>query len=724
MAEQQLPVWNNRGIEPPANLQQDGWQPGVKPPAQYFDWLFNRAYKCLEELQAITETLETNKADAQGLKTLSTTVSSIMDGTAIKKSTINAGEQLVDSTIKSPVNVLRIDGKTIVNLAPLFDSGAWLQASSDTATSTVDILTPNSIRITNNDATKRARYSTPFSVKANTDYTVRVVLTGNARIIVATDDGATLITETTNSQFTFNSGQYTLLRIYMAVNFVAGSATFSDLTVSEGTAAKPFVANVKGLTNPTIVNETNGTSLVIPTTLYAGEYVEQNAKGELVKYRKRNEIVLDDKQTYVHVSGKTGFKQVGINNLVTDKTTATYDSSLIAVKYNGSILKTATITELNAESNVIYLYGKDLRLSIANVDSGWGDSYTPTADEMKAYFLGWKMYDSSGGTDLNSGAPLYNGTGTKSWQRYAEGNTKFLGATTIVPTTMTVISPVWQPHRFSYELTAHVQEVIQPYSDLTLEKGDNTVKVYAGRIVNEYNKPYRYVASGYDRYEINTLSQSPTKYNIKKLHKVYENSKLSGGWVFELTAAGYERGIRNTPLHDPATAYTVDYDPLYEWQVTAPIDSVQLQYFETLQAATNELVHDVAKQQDTMRRMLEDVVNEGEGLRGFNLTTINMTDGYVVVTKDRSGYVNVNIYFRSGVWSPGTVIARLPVGYRPGFLRAAVGGITGTSPYTLTGTFQISSGGDISMAYDTKLVAGQSYTNANVSGNALYREGN
>ncbi|MER2119199.1 MAG: hypothetical protein ABS935_02970 [Solibacillus sp.] len=80
MAEQQLPVWNNGGIEPPANLQQDGWQPGVKPPAQYFDWLFNRAYKCLEELQAITEALETNKANGTDLTTLNNKVTQHLGG--------------------------------------------------------------------------------------------------------------------------------------------------------------------------------------------------------------------------------------------------------------------------------------------------------------------------------------------------------------------------------------------------------------------------------------------------------------------------------------------------------------------------------------------------------------------------------------------------------------------------------------------------------------------
>lgn len=79
MAEQQLPVWNSKGVEPPANLQREGWQPGVKPPAQYFDWLFNRAYECLEELQAITEALETNKANGTDLTTLNNKVTKHLD---------------------------------------------------------------------------------------------------------------------------------------------------------------------------------------------------------------------------------------------------------------------------------------------------------------------------------------------------------------------------------------------------------------------------------------------------------------------------------------------------------------------------------------------------------------------------------------------------------------------------------------------------------------------
>lgn len=69
MAEQ-LPVWNNPGIEPSTDLKVNGWQPGQKPSAQHFNWLFNRAYKCLEDLQ-------NNKADKTAITNLSQTLSDL-----------------------------------------------------------------------------------------------------------------------------------------------------------------------------------------------------------------------------------------------------------------------------------------------------------------------------------------------------------------------------------------------------------------------------------------------------------------------------------------------------------------------------------------------------------------------------------------------------------------------------------------------------------------------
>lgn len=47
----QLPEWRAPGVEPPQSLKEGGWKAGVKPPADYFNWLQNKAFQVLEELQ-------------------------------------------------------------------------------------------------------------------------------------------------------------------------------------------------------------------------------------------------------------------------------------------------------------------------------------------------------------------------------------------------------------------------------------------------------------------------------------------------------------------------------------------------------------------------------------------------------------------------------------------------------------------------------------------------
>lgn len=50
-----LPEWSNTGIEPASGKKTSGWTVGEKPPAEYLNWLFNRAYKCLEELRSAVD---------------------------------------------------------------------------------------------------------------------------------------------------------------------------------------------------------------------------------------------------------------------------------------------------------------------------------------------------------------------------------------------------------------------------------------------------------------------------------------------------------------------------------------------------------------------------------------------------------------------------------------------------------------------------------------------
>ncbi|MGF9907887.1 hypothetical protein [Brevibacillus porteri] len=48
---EKLPEWLAPGTEPPESKKVSGWAPADKPPADYFNWLFHRAYLVLKELQ-------------------------------------------------------------------------------------------------------------------------------------------------------------------------------------------------------------------------------------------------------------------------------------------------------------------------------------------------------------------------------------------------------------------------------------------------------------------------------------------------------------------------------------------------------------------------------------------------------------------------------------------------------------------------------------------------
>ena len=50
-----LPEWTETGDEPSAGKKAEGWLPDEKPPAGWFNWLFNRTYACLVELRGSLE---------------------------------------------------------------------------------------------------------------------------------------------------------------------------------------------------------------------------------------------------------------------------------------------------------------------------------------------------------------------------------------------------------------------------------------------------------------------------------------------------------------------------------------------------------------------------------------------------------------------------------------------------------------------------------------------
>lgn len=88
MFNEQPPKWDAPGVEPPENKKVAGYQPQEKPPADWFNWIFNRIYKVLQELQAHKHTGATGDADK-------------LDGTSLTNGAANdivIGNRTVDDT--------------------------------------------------------------------------------------------------------------------------------------------------------------------------------------------------------------------------------------------------------------------------------------------------------------------------------------------------------------------------------------------------------------------------------------------------------------------------------------------------------------------------------------------------------------------------------------------------------------------------------------------------
>lgn len=102
----------------------------------------------------------------------------------------------------------------------------------------------------------------------------------------------------------------------------------------------------------------------------------------------------------VHPAGYTIISLTKPVNMLASASTTT------VTKATGEVLQATALTPNTA--NTVGVVGNNLIFAAANHDTGWPDSVTPTAAEVKAFLLGWTMCDASGN------AP-YPGSGTKYW---------------------------------------------------------------------------------------------------------------------------------------------------------------------------------------------------------------------------------------------------------------------------------------------------------------------
>ncbi|MGW8822216.1 hypothetical protein ACWGNU_08835 [Paenibacillus lautus] len=455
-----------------------------------------------------------------------------------------------------------------------------------------------------------------------------------------------------------------IMQIFVSSGGQIGTFTFKNPMLSLGTEAKPFKPR-------------EDATLALQTDLYADPLTGENADelfekdGQYFKLAKWRKRVYGEGDTFFYWGQQpivSGRKAVFMP-LPKDRD---INKPPIAIKYDGRYLSYASPSDgPDAISRVNWQNTSEnnLGVSIPNTDSGWGDNYVPTPDEVKAYFMGWRMGDVSN-------TQQYTGTGTKCWapivnpQNY-HGSGGWIDFTTSLPTTLAPTSSgyTYTPYQLVYQLATPTVEPVVSEGMLTFNEGDNQIEVGTGIVVRESTKPYGGAITGglvvvnYKYADVDTW----LKYPLKSFVGVYRNGMLDPVWDIKPAGnAGRGLNFAQTPpdKFDPSAAYSVTYMMLDK----SPIVPFSGTYAVNEKAMLQELT-DAVQQNATVVSVL---MNKKEDIDKPKIwikpTLINgwvyFGNGPTVeYSKTSNGLVLLKGKIKSGVIAD--TIFNLPPGYRP-----------------------------------------------------------
>ncbi|MGG1878253.1 hypothetical protein ABDI30_11885 [Paenibacillus cisolokensis] len=513
---------------------------------------------------------------------------------------------------------------------------------------------PYELEMTVSDGNEDCVSYVEVPVNPNTDYTYSTEHTGY--ISVTTYLGEILVDNTAAQSVTFNTGNRHKVVLNVYNNRLAGTFNFKNPMLTIGSTSKPFKPREDSMLAFQTELHANPVDGSDPDVLFERE-------GQYFKLAKWKKVVLDGglDWRYNNAIQFTGFKRVWVSGF------ALGTSNQFATKYNGSAMTLDPNVEL-PDCFVLSSVGT-IHVTIPIADSGWGDDYEPSQDEIKAYFMGWKMYpygDAAGAT------AAYNGTGTKGWCYRIDGKTgntngDYAGGVSTLPTTQ---APGYTPYQLLYRLATPTVEPVVSEGCLTLIEGDNQVEVGTGIVLRENAKPYRDPTTL--DISINALPASYLNYKADKILNLYADngpitnwteiskthpSSANGAWI---NLIGGPRG----ETYDPSAAYSVTYLKLDK----SPIQPISGSLAANEKAQISDLTAGVA---EALQRVsvVEMKKAEADASGWIAPTFLNGASQYPDLSFGEVGYrltPDGMLQFRGLLRTTAIGTAfYLPVGYRP-----------------------------------------------------------
>lgn len=482
----------------------------------------------------------------------------------------------------------------------------------------------------------------------------------NGRITVTNNPESAILADKTGSgvlsvTFTVPTGETSInVRLLGAATT---AVTISNPMLNIGSTAKPFKPREDSM-------------LALQTDLYADPVIGANADtvferdGQYFKVKRFESVLLEGgKITAVNgIANKTGFKTI---YPVIPGANYNYGSpGAAAAKYNGKILFWGD-HESNADRWSIDPIALNFAISVPVTGSGWADSYTPTLDDIKAYFLGYKAYDANTITPAQAQASTmatWTGTGTKYW-------VQLVGAANYTQNVPTTSYAGYTPYQLVYQLATSTVEPIISEGQLAFVEGDNQVEVGTGIVLHEKAKLYQETDT--KRWNINNGSpggyqESLLNYRVDKFLGIYRNSRPEKWMLYPNTTTTAGALAQKEGSNFDATAvYTVSYFAF----MPSPKSAFSGSYAANEKTLLSDLVESV-QQANTRLSVVENKKADKDSpvwiaptlINGVMLETPSTPVGY---RKSSNGVVTVQGSIKLPT-APGSFKAFvLPSGYRP-----------------------------------------------------------
>lgn len=324
----------------------------------------------------------------------------------------------------------------------------------------------------------------------------------------------------------------------------------------------------KGST-PKNYDECHNSRMMFETKLYDGERITRDNSGRYVKNSEWDEVIFDESVDYrIHRSIVTeAHKQIKIDNITLPRSEV--DTELI--QYTGKL--TPKYTHTVDKEDALHYHGdnrlnRNVYFSLPNNLTGWGDGYTPTPEEIRAFFLGWRMYDGVDNSIYNR-ADGVNKSWIKLWCGIGE-KSPFIGeiscvggtgnTTTVCPTTMNDMG--YTPYRLIYKKETSIIEEVKVHGSLVIKDGAD-VNVSSGLVLDEMAK----VSSNNTRIHTNggdskwaNRCETPLAIRVNNVHKTFTINNFSGDNLIIYGVCNVWFGMRGEEtLKEGEKSLSVDY---------------------------------------------------------------------------------------------------------------------------------------------------------------------